>query len=86
MIYFPLLYIYSKLCLLVFKNTAWVPVILGKLHKPLDKMEVLIPSSSDSYEDLKSYADKNIYHSAWVIVDLLINNKPIHVLLCKRIR
>lgn len=62
MIYFP--FFISTLCLLIFKNTAWVPmifVILGKLHKLLDKMEIImVPTSPDLYENLKSHAYESI--------------------------
>lgn len=62
MIYF--LFFISTLCLLIFKNTAWVSmifVILGKLHKLLDKMEIImVPTSPDLYDNLKSHADESI--------------------------
>lgn len=88
MIYFPLFYIYTKLYLLVFKNISWVPMIvmiLRKVHKLFDKIEV--STSSGSFENLTSHPDlKKNYHSFWLIVGLLINNKPIYLLLGKIVK
>lgn len=50
-------------------------VILRKLQKLLDKMEIIIvPISSGSYENFKRHTDKSIYDFAWPIINLLISN------------
>lgn len=61
-------------------------VILRKLQKLLDEMEIIIvPISSGSYENFKRHTDKSIYDFAWLIINLLISNKTIHLLLEKTV-